>query len=218
MYKLNFDELVKNYIKKIKSRQLKRKVELLDIFLLVFLFILLFGFACSLLLDKECLAFSIDIVMIIEVSFLWFRNKNYDEKHSKEIEFRKKENIKIKQNCLRECLCEKSIDVNNSTMIDIVSNEYSNYYLNNQNSKFKIIEWLLSILLQFVFALISLYATLTKDVTFSLLFYFSTLIIAAYCAFVGVFMFGKKNVGKNKYLGEIHDILLDINLRNAQKK
>ena len=68
------------------------------------------------------------------------------------------------------------------------------------------------------FALISLYATLTKDVTFSLLFYFSTLIIAAYCAFVGVFMFGKKNVGKNKYLGEIHDILLDINLRNAQKK
>ena len=34
----------------------------------------------------------------------------------------------------------------------------------------------------------------------------------------GFFMFGKKNVGKNKYLGEIHDILLDINLRNAQKK
>ena len=75
MYKLNFDELVKNYIKKIKSRQLKRKVELLDIFLLVFLFILLFGFACSLLLDKECLAFSIDIVMIIEVSFYGFATK-----------------------------------------------------------------------------------------------------------------------------------------------
>lgn len=218
MYKLNFNELVNNYVEKIKSRQLKRKIELLDILLLVVLVLIFSGVIASLICNLDSLSLLLDFIMIIEVYFLWIRNKNYEKNHSKEIEFRKKENIKIKQSCLKECLCEKSIDVNNPTMIDIVSNEYSNYFQNNQNSKSKIIEWLLSILLQFVFALISLYATLTKNVTFSLLFYFSTLIIAAYCAFVGVFMFGKKNVGKNKYLGEIHDILLDINLRNAQKK
>lgn len=214
MYKLNFDELVKNYIKKIKSRQLKRKPELLDVLLLVFLVLTFLGVIASLICNLDSLSLLFDFIMIIEVYFLWIRNKNYEKNHSKEIEFRKNENLKIKQNSLRECLCEKSIDMNDEETSFLVLNEF-NFYLQNHKSAFSKFS---NFYTSFVFPLmIAAVEVFSKDIYLSLFFLIAVCLLTAYILGFGIFFF-KGMYSKDYYREEIHDILLDINLRNAQKK
>ena len=214
MYKLNFNELVNNYIEKIKSRQLKRKIELLDILLLVILGLTSLGFIILLICNKGSLALLFDFIMITEVSFLWIRNKNYEKKHSKEIEFRKNENMKIKQNCLRECLCEKSIDIDDEGMPSLVLNEFNFYLQNNKSAFSKFLNFYTSFIFPLMIAVVGVFS---KDIYLSLFFLIAVCLLTAYIIGSGIFAF-KGMYDKDYYREEIHDILLDINLRNAQKK
>lgn len=214
MYKLNFNELVNNYIEKIKSRQLKRKFELLDILLLVILGLTSLGFIILLICNKGSLALLFDFIMITEVSFLWIRNKNYEKKHSKEIEFRKNENMKIKQNCLRECLCEKSIDIDDEGMPSLVLNEFNFYLQNNKSAFSKFLNFYTSFIFPLMIAVVGVFS---KDIYLSLFFLIAVCLLTAYIIGSGIFAF-KGMYDKDYYREEIHDILLDINLRNAQKK
>lgn len=214
MYKLNFNELVNNYIEKIKSRQLKRKIELLDILLLVILGLTSLGFIILLICNKGSLALLFDFIMITEVSFLWIRNKNYEKKHSKEIEFRKNENMKIKQNCLRECLCEKSIDIDDEGMPSLVLNEFNFYLQNNKSAFSKFLNFYTSFIFPLMIAVVGVFS---KDIYLSLFFLIAVCLLTAYIIGSGIFAF-KGMYDKDYYREEIHDILLDIILRNAQKK
>ena len=214
MYKLNFNELVNNYIEKIKSRQLKRKFELLDILLLVILGLTSLGFIILLICNKGSLALLFDFIMITEVSFLWIRNKNYEKKHSKEIEFRKNENMKIKQNCLRECLCEKSIDIDGEGMPSLVLNEFNFYLQNNKSAFSKFLNFYTSFIFPLMIAVVGVFS---KDIYLSLFFLIAVCLLTAYIIGSGIFDF-KGMYDKDYYREEIHDILLDIILRNAQKK
>ena len=214
MYKLNFNELVNNYIEKIKSRQLKRKIELLDILLLVILGLTSLGFIILLICNKGSLALLFDFIMITEVSFLWIRNKNYEKKHSKEIEFRKNENMKIKQNCLRECLCEKSIDIDGEGMPSLVLNEFNFYLQNNKSAFSKFLNFYTSFIFPLMIAVVGVFS---KDIYLSLFFLIAVCLLTAYIIGSGIFDF-KGMYDKDYYSEEIHDILLDIILRNAQKK
>ena len=214
MYKLNFNELVNNYIEKIKSRQLKRKIELLDILLLVILGLTSLGFIILLICNKGSLALLFDFILITEVSFLWIRNKNYEKKHSKEIEFRKNENMKIKQNCLRECLCEKSIDIDDEGMPSLVLNEFNFYLQNNKSAFSKFLNFYTSFIFPLMIAVVGVFS---KDIYLSLFFLIAVCLLTAYIIGSGIFAF-KGMYDKDYYREEIHDILLDINLRNAQKK
>lgn len=214
MYKLNFNELVNNYVEKIKSRQLKRKFELLDILLLVILGLTSLGFIILLICNKGSLALLFDFIMITEVSFLWIRNKNYEKKHSKEIEFRKNENMKIKQNCLRECLCEKSIDIDDEGMPSLVLNEFNFYLQNNKSAFSKFLNFYTSFIFPLMIAVVGVFS---KDIYLSLFFLIAVCLLTAYIIGSGIFAF-KGMYDKDYYREEIHDILLDINLRNAQKK
>ena len=152
--------------------------------------------------------------MITEVSFLWIRNKNYEKKHSKEIEFRKNENMKIKQNCLRECLCEKSIDIDGEGMPSLVLNEF-NFYLQNHKSAFsKFSNFYTSFIFPLMIAAVGVFS---KDIYLSLFFLIAVCLLTAYVLGLGILFF-KGMYSKDYYREEIHDILLDIILRNAQKK
>lgn len=214
MYKLNFNELVNNYIEKIKSRQLKRKPELLDVLLLVFLVLTFLGVIASLICNLDSLSFLLDFIMIIEVYFLWIRNKNYEKNHSKEIEFRKNENLKIKQNSLRECLCEQSIDIDDEGMPSLVLNEF-NFYLQNHKSAFsKFSNFYTSFIFPLMIAVVGVFS---KDIYLSLFFLIAVCLLTAYVLGSGIFVF-RGMYSKDYYREEIHDILLDTNLRNAQKK
>lgn len=214
MYKLNFNELVNNYVEKIKSRQLKRKIELLDILLLVVLVLTFLGVIASLICNLDSLSLLLDFIMIIEVYFLWIRNKNYEKNHSKEIEFRKNENLKIKHNSLRECLCEKSIDIDDEGMPSLVLNEFNFYLQNNKSAFSKFLNFYTSFIFPLMIAVVGVFS---KDIYLSLFFLIAVCLLTAYIIGSGIFVF-RGMYSKDYYREEIHDILLDINWRNAQKK
>lgn len=208
MYKLNFDKLVKNYIKKIKCRQIKRKVELLDRILLFFLGFTFIGVIVSLILNKEIIAFLLDLIMLIEVYILWFRNKNYDDKHSKIIKTMEKENIKVRRICLGECLLEKSIDINNERLLSLVLNEFNSYLLKNKSLSDKYRDFCTSFILPIMIAFVGF---LDKDIYQSLFFLILVCLFTAYITRLGLFVI-KGLCNKDYYTNEIHDILLYMKL------